>query len=1035
MNSEASVYSNMDWSQLANPMNKKESQPSLSSTNNMYPQLSSFMNPAAASGAGSPANLQADPTAATASDRHKKLSLKSGNFWDSYGVASSTPPVPSFSSNMANPANSGNASSLNTNNLSEKGTVLTPTASSMPMTASNTFNADPIPPYSNTTSIGGNPLGSADPNPGIFPAKSYASPFPSALTTEGMSPKFLKDRFPSSNTVAGAASPKVNSPFTSYKRSSLNVSPSSTSIPQSRSIGSGFNNPSGYGWLPQQYNSLPTSYPANPPQDVDPALAQFAGHAYDSTNAATLGASGYQQFAGASQPEAIPESINSPLRRGSTRLSNSPVYSVGGGMPARDTDSPMNILVDKAKAKISMNENGASANSVREHSMPDQTTSNYFTPENFPQHLASLIPPAVLRWLYKDPQNNIQGPFSGVDMHQWYRAGYFPLSLPVKRLEEEEYYSLAFFVRQVGNQFEPFLIPLSPVSVPNNQSPSWNAQGTDLPSSTYIPNNDSEALESADTKRQGSVQFQREDDTGAARKVSIQSQSLPKSLVESIVNQPDESVLKEEKQTISSPSEIMSKEGKDAKTTSQKREKAHEPIDQTTVDSNLTQNLKSLELKEKQSKEEVKNTTESVQKSDEPKFNPSINKPASATAETGAFAPRPSPWKSLPSKPMPSLDETIHKEMENALNGELPDQNEKTTQKPTNSQPTMPVEAGSPWGKVNDVATSISQEIQRMEKQNENLKTNAASNAQVQAQTQIQAEAQAQAEAAAKPAPQTLASTSVWGSGSTNPPNAWSKHASLKSPMLKKNIQQAEVHTKQQAPVSTTTNAATVANVTATRNVMPVAKAKPATSAPAASAPNDENKKMTAFLETTLESEDSWSVVGPGGKVFNQQLSGTATANRSPATKPAVVAAPVNSQPNTSKLQQVISSSGLSPEFLSWCKHSLKGLNEGVNYEEFLNMLLSFPVESNNEVAEIISDSIYANSTTMDGRRFAGEFMRRRMADLSGKDEGLDGMITKGQENGSPGAWSSVARTKPKQGVEWNSAFKVVTGKKNKKRT
>ena len=46
-------------------------------------------------------------------------------------------------------------------------------------------------------------------------------------------------------------------------------------------------------------------------------------------------------------------------------------------------------------------------------------------------------------------------------------------------------------------------------------------------------------------------------------------------------------------------------------------------------------------------------------------------------------------------------------------------------------------------------------------------------------------------------------------------------------------------------------------------------------------------------------------------------------------------------------------------------------------------MLLSFPLD--NSSAEIMQDIIYANSTAMDGRRFAGEFMKRRRADLAGK--------------------------------------------------
>jgi hypothetical protein len=44
-------------------------------------------------------------------------------------------------------------------------------------------------------------------------------------------------------------------------------------------------------------------------------------------------------------------------------------------------------------------------------------------------------------------------------------------------------------------------------------------------------------------------------------------------------------------------------------------------------------------------------------------------------------------------------------------------------------------------------------------------------------------------------------------------------------------------------------------------------------------------------------------------------------------------------------------------------------------------MLLSFPVD--NSVSEIIQDIIYANSTSMDGRRFAAEFMKRRRADMA----------------------------------------------------
>ncbi|CUA68164.1 GYF domain-containing protein mpd2 [Schizosaccharomyces pombe 972h-] [Rhizoctonia solani] len=69
-------------------------------------------------------------------------------------------------------------------------------------------------------------------------------------------------------------------------------------------------------------------------------------------------------------------------------------------------------------------------------------------------------------------------------------------------------------------------------------------------------------------------------------------------------------------------------------------------------------------------------------------------------------------------------------------------------------------------------------------------------------------------------------------------------------------------------------------------------------------------------------------------------------------------------------------------DFLKWLKESLKGLN-GINVEDFMQMLLSFPLDPSPAVIEIISDSIYANSSTLDGRRFAAEFCQKRKADAA----------------------------------------------------
>ena len=46
-------------------------------------------------------------------------------------------------------------------------------------------------------------------------------------------------------------------------------------------------------------------------------------------------------------------------------------------------------------------------------------------------------------------------------------------------------------------------------------------------------------------------------------------------------------------------------------------------------------------------------------------------------------------------------------------------------------------------------------------------------------------------------------------------------------------------------------------------------------------------------------------------------------------------------------------------------------------------MLLSFPLDPPPTVMEIISDSVYASSATLDGRRFATEFVAKRKADAA----------------------------------------------------
>lgn len=103
--------------------------------------------------------------------------------------------------------------------------------------------------------------------------------------------------------------------------------------------------------------------------------------------------------------------------------------------------------------------------------------------------------------------------------------------------------------------------------------------------------------------------------------------------------------------------------------------------------------------------------------------------------------------------------------------------------------------------------------------------------------------------------------------------------------------------------------------------------------------------------------------------------------------------------------------------------------------DEFIQMLLSFPLEASADVLEIISDSVYANSSTLDGRRFANEFTSRRKMDVAAR---YPHIVKGGAKTSSMaskvGPGSSMAEALKSQPVaktpEWS--VKISGGKKKK---
>ncbi|KAK1967033.1 GYF domain-containing protein [Colletotrichum sublineola] len=70
-----------------------------------------------------------------------------------------------------------------------------------------------------------------------------------------------------------------------------------------------------------------------------------------------------------------------------------------------------------------------------------------------------MVMPDRMRWVYLDPQGHVQGPFSGLEMNDWYKANFFTPDLRVKKVEDSDFEPLGQLIRRIGNSREPFLVP------------------------------------------------------------------------------------------------------------------------------------------------------------------------------------------------------------------------------------------------------------------------------------------------------------------------------------------------------------------------------------------------------------------------------------------------------------------------------------------------------------------------------------------------------------------------------------------------
>jgi PERQ amino acid-rich with GYF domain-containing protein len=90
---------------------------------------------------------------------------------------------------------------------------------------------------------------------------------------------------------------------------------------------------------------------------------------------------------------------------------------------------------------------------------PSQGSSDSASGSLPPTQQRTMVMPDRMRWVYLDPQGQVQGPWSGLEMHDWYKASFFTADLSVKKVEDAEFEPLGQLIRRIGNSREPFLVP------------------------------------------------------------------------------------------------------------------------------------------------------------------------------------------------------------------------------------------------------------------------------------------------------------------------------------------------------------------------------------------------------------------------------------------------------------------------------------------------------------------------------------------------------------------------------------------------
>lgn len=660
-----------------------------------------------------------------------------------------------------------------------------------------------------------------------------------------------------------------------------------------------------------------------------------------------------------------------------------------------------------------------------------------------------LLEPSQIQWYYLDPQGTQQGPFDGLTMQQWYTQKYLAPDLRIRRDGQTEYKPLGDFVSFIGEYQFPFSIPLPPIQMRTAPPPhfavslgartsstsSLGAQntprsrpGTPLAANQGIPLSNSASFSALGGNPAWSV-----GNNGSFLGSGLQNplsgslaagnlSPIGSNLAGGIGNGLDHGLggglygqgaflpnVNLQGKLFSTPKPVSVPEGNSVEKAIVRAEKAaDEEKPKEKVKEKKSEEKQREKVKEEKLEEKPREIVKEARKEVKPKEE--IKKAVKEAKEVREVK------KAVEKK---QKQASVHKQHVSHV---------VKTAEPEKHVDRASKTVIAPWATVTQKKVTPAFDLEEIQRQEKEKSRREAEHRRVleEAERNKQQDEEVEEDSLDASGSVALPATATWGNDSGA--NALDRQAAeIKSWAEVKRDEVAKIEKqkkllkaakKQQAVKFTSADLSSGGSWTVVTSKKAKGAAKEVVSRsglrsyakkPSSALSPDALRSVSAPKGNLAGSANAWTTVNRQGALKSTKpVSASPLSSRSGSTTPSVKSsAPKAASSDYSQAKQ----------FLAWCRTKFAGLYSSVNKEDVLSIMLQLPAGS--ESTEIIADTIYSNSSTMDGRRFASEFNARRSK--------VEGLFNK---QGYDFDWQQLLKSSSgSSGSEdgWDAAFTKVT--------